>query len=131
MILSPRILRAKTQFSHFRENTLAEISHSASIKSYLKGAQIATLGDIDEKLAFLLYGKVLLVSADGHRLLINHSDSKAKYSIGSLKPRQYTVTAESYDTCILWIHERILKHIMIKNNELYRDDEYIELIIKR
>ena len=131
MAVSTKVLSAKKIFKHFHPETLGELAKSALVVDYKKGDRIFSIGDCDEKEVFLIYGSVRLDSTDNHSLIINQNDPKAELALSTIKPRQYTATAEAYNTCVMFIHEKILNHLIRKNKEQYQDGIYSEIIPDR
>ena len=81
----------------------------------MKGQEIFARGQNDDYELFLVIGAIELITNDNRSVTIDTSDRKAEYAISSMKPRQYTAKAAKHDTCICWIHEKILNHILKKH----------------
>lgn len=131
MAVSTKVLSAKKCFKHLHSETLRELAKTALVVDYKKGERIFNIGDCDDKEIFLIYGSVRLESTDNHSVIINQNDPKAELALSTIKPRQYAATAEAYNTCVLFIHDKILDHLNRKNNQQYQDGIYSEIIPDR
>jgi len=131
MAVSTKVLSTKKFFKHLHPDTLGELAKTALVVDYKKGERIFNIGDCDDKEIFLIYGAVRLESTDNHSVIINQNDPKAELALSTIKPRQYTATAEAYNTCVLFIHDKILEHLNRKNKQHYSDGIYSEIIPDR
>ena len=116
MSVSPKIISKKRPFNGFESSVIEELAKSARLTSYMKGQEIFSRGQNDDYEIFLVMGAIELVTSDNRSVIIDTSERKAEYAISSMKPRQYTARAAKHDTCICWIHEKILKHVLKKHN---------------
>lgn len=112
MDVSTKILKSKAPFSGLPVDVLTKLAKTAKIKAYTKGATVFSSGATDTKEAFLVYGKVRLESMDGKVTHLKQLDLKARHALSAMKPRKYTAIAETHDTCILWIHSRIIENLL-------------------
>jgi len=131
MAVDPKIFRKIEQFRNFHPATLEELSKTALVADCKKGETIFSVGDCDEKEVFLVYGSVRLHSTDNHTIIINQNDPEAKFGLSSIKPRRYTAIADSYNTCVMYIHDKILSYLIKKNKEQHQYGIYSEIIPDR
>lgn len=115
MPVKTKILQSKRTFKHLDSDTLEKLANITNLKYYNRGDVILTAGQDNHKSAFLVYGKINIRSADGRIRTIRHDQKEARIAICNVKPRKQTVTAESYDTCIIWIKDRVLDVICSDN----------------
>ena len=115
MAVSPKIIRKKRPFNQFDNATVEELAKSARMTCYLKGQEIFAIGDDDEYEVFLVMGCIELVTKDQRSFMIDISERKAEYAISNMKPRQFSAIAAKHDTCICWIHQKILNHVLKKH----------------
>ncbi len=126
MKVNYKTLQKKMPFRHYHVDALIELSRSAVLIAYKRGDEIFSSGDNDEKSAFLVTGRVRLVAADQRteKLLITGSRESA-YPLSRIKPRQYTGIADTHDTCIVWVHDKISRHIEQKYQLTFPDEREI------
>ena len=82
---------------------------------YINGQEIFAIGDYDEYEVFLVMGCIELFTKDQRSFMIDISERKAEYAISNMKPRQFSAIAAKHDTCICWIHQKILNHVLKKH----------------
>ena len=116
MAVSPKVISKKRPFNQFDSSIVEELAKSARLTWYLKGQEIFNVGQNDDFEVFLITGAIELVTKDQRSFTIDVSERKAEYAISSMKPRQYTAIATKHDTCICWVHQKILRHVIKKHN---------------
>ena len=115
MPVKTKILQSKQPFKHLDTTTLEKLANIAKLKYYNRGDVILAAGQQDQKSAFLVYGKVDIRAADGRTRTVRHDQKEAGLALCNIKPRKHTVTADSHNTCIVWIKDRVLDVICSDN----------------
>jgi len=134
MKATPHLLKSKIPFNCVHEEVLTELCKSSVMQFYRRGEVIFDYGSNDNKTAYLAIGKVKLVAPDGRnpQILYSH-EKKAAQPLTTIKPRLFSAIAESSDTCVIWLHERIIEHVLKKyrgyaeNDSNFTVDEFDNL----
>jgi HD-like signal output (HDOD) protein len=114
-VLPVKSLEKYACLSHLSPVQLILAAASARIFKASPGQQIAKLGDRSSIEIFLLEGTFKLVAFDGKESLVNSKDIAAKNPIAQLRPRKFSVVAET--SC---------RYFILSNRFLGATDELIE-----
>ena len=130
MPISPKVLKTKEPFKHFHQHTVEDLAKTVLGVDCKKGERIFSIGDVDEREVYLLSGSVRLDSVDNKTIHINQNDPEAVYGLSAIKPRKYSAIADSYNTCVLYVHDKILNYLIKKNKEQSSGEVVPEIILE-
>lgn len=109
--VEPAVLRAFARLADLAREDLALIASETRLYTALAGTELLKQGAIDNGAFYLLDGKVRLEAPDGRTQRIASGTDAAQRPVAHLKPRKYTVIAETPVT-FLWIPDKLLKAVL-------------------
>ncbi len=108
--VEPPILRAFPRLANLTHKDLVLLASETRLYTALAGTELLKRGAMDKGAFYLLHGKLKLEAADGRMQFIEAGTTAAQQPVAHLKPRMYTVTAETAVT-FLWIPDMLLKTV--------------------
>ena len=129
LMIDAKILATKEPFSELPPHLLEELTDAVSIAKYQQGEVLFSLEDHDEYDAYLIWGEITLLAADGKSMSLQHRHPQARFALAKLKPRRFTATVTRKDTCILWVESDVLEQSVSGFRDSQLPDEDTILIV--
>lgn len=105
--VEPAALRTFPRFSNFLPDDLAMLAGASRLYAASAGTELLQRGATDNGTFYLIEGKIRLEAPDGKIQSIAGGTPAAQQPIANLKPRKYSVVAETSVT-FLWIPDALL-----------------------